>query len=224
MDAKLTVFMLKVCGQIENAQFESFQDIYCKYGFSFGQDWAIISKYCSYTETNNENYFSIGLEEGITQTTHKDTHSNHFTFNFPLDISFKSTNPFGWPQIILHTYGYDIFGRDVVRGYGVCHLPVTPGNHIIKVPMFVPESSSIFQTFISWLYSRRPEFVEPKVLSKGDGREVTRVRSQGNVFLHLNVVLKDLKKCGYDTGIYNDDTKLKFDIDEYTHSISLNNL
>lgn len=26
-------------------------------------------------------------------------------------------------------YGLDFFGHDVIRGYGVCHLPLTTGHH-----------------------------------------------------------------------------------------------
>ena len=32
------------------------------------------------------------------------------------------------PQLVLHAYGIDIFGNDVVRGYGVCHIPMVPGR------------------------------------------------------------------------------------------------
>jgi len=64
--------------------------------------------------------------------------------------------------------------------------------------MFVPESSSTFQKFSAWLFGRRPEFVDPKVVAQGDGREVTRVRSQGHVTVRFNVVTRDMKKLGYD--------------------------
>ena len=32
------------------------------------------------------------------------------------------------PQIVVHAYGLDSFGTDVVRGYGVTHVPITPGR------------------------------------------------------------------------------------------------
>lgn len=31
-------------------------------------------------------------------------------WNFPLDFAYKSTNVFGWPQIVLNVYGVDSFG------------------------------------------------------------------------------------------------------------------
>lgn len=29
---------------------------------------------------------------------------------------------------MIHTYGSDAFGNDVVRGYGMCHVPLIPGR------------------------------------------------------------------------------------------------
>lgn len=51
----------------------------------------------------------------------------------------------------------------------------------------------------SWFFGRRPEFVDPKLVAQGEGREVTRVRSQGSVKVTFSVVTRDMKKLGYDT-------------------------
>ena len=37
--------------------------------------------------------------------------------------------------------------------------------------MFVPESSSRFQKFLSYLMGRRPEYTDPRVVAQGEGRE-----------------------------------------------------
>lgn len=37
--------------------------------------------------------------------------------------------------------------------------------------MFVPESASLLQKLSCWLTGRRPEFVDPRVLAQGEGRE-----------------------------------------------------
>ncbi|XP_063171027.1 B9 domain-containing protein 1 [Candoia aspera] len=178
-----TVFLLMVSGQIESAQFPEFDDLYCKYCFVYGSDWAPTS----------------GLEEGISQITSKNRNAQQdLVWNFPINITFKSTNPFGWPQIVISVYGPDLFGNDVVRGYGAVHIPFTPGRHERVLPMFVPESTSRLQKLTSWLTGRYPEFTDPKVVAQGEGREVTRVRSQGFVTLSFNVVTKDMKKLGYD--------------------------
>ncbi|XP_014678668.1 PREDICTED: B9 domain-containing protein 1-like [Priapulus caudatus] len=180
-----SVFLLMLAGQIEGAEFPEFDEIFCKYSFVYGQDWVITS----------------GLEEGITQIARRGAAAERggFTWNFPLDVTWKSTNPHGWPQLVLSAYGRDALGRDVARGYGVCHVPPAPGRHRRRVAMFVPESTSKLQKLTSWLLGRRPEYVDPCVVAHGEGREVTRVRSQGHVAVAFDIVAKDLKKLGYDT-------------------------
>jgi hypothetical protein len=44
-------------------------------------------------------------------------------------------------------------------------------RHKIKVPLFVPQSTSKLQQFISWIRGSRPEYVDPRVIAHGDGRD-----------------------------------------------------
>ncbi|CAG02687.1 unnamed protein product, partial [Tetraodon nigroviridis] len=102
--------------------------------------------------------------------------------------------------LVLSVYGPDVFGNDVVRGYGATHIPITPGHHTRIIPMFVPEPTWRLQKFTSWLLGRRPEYTDPKVVAHGEGREVTRVRSQGFVTVSFHILTKDMKELGYDVG------------------------
>lgn len=178
------VFLVMFTGQIESAEFPEFDDLYCNYSYVYGQDWEMVS----------------GVAEGITQTTRRGGPHKNFVWNFPIEANFKSTNPFGWPQVVVSVYGLNILGRDEVRGYGAVHLPITPGRYTLKVPMFVPEPSSQIHRIISWLFGRRPEFVDPRFVAQTDGREITRVRSQGHMTVSLSVMTKDLWKQGYRNG------------------------
>uniref|UniRef100_A0A8V5HB00 B9 domain-containing protein 1 n=1 Tax=Melopsittacus undulatus TaxID=13146 RepID=A0A8V5HB00_MELUD len=151
-----SVFLVSVTGQIESGRFPGFDDLYCKFCFVYGQDWVP----------------TAGLEEGISQiTSTSEVSPTTLIWNFPIDITFKSTNPSGWPQIVISVYGPDFFGHDVVRGYGAVHVPFVPGRHTRTIPMFVPESTSRLQQFTSWFTGRRPEFTDPRVVAQGEGRE-----------------------------------------------------
>jgi B9 domain-containing protein 1 len=102
-------------------------NMYAKFNVISGQDWTLVS----------------GSDEGITQQSKKPpiyaSNVNHLVnvWNFPLEFAFKSTNAFGWPQLVLSVYGPDLFGRDVVRGYGSVHLPRTPGRFFSAFSLLV---------------------------------------------------------------------------------------
>ncbi|KAK7069346.1 B9 domain-containing protein 1 [Halocaridina rubra] len=53
----------------------------------------------------------------------------------------------------------------------------------MKLSTFVPESASTVQKLMAWLTGRRPEFVDPKLIAHGKGREVSpmAVRSRMRV-------------------------------------------
>ncbi|KAJ8681750.1 hypothetical protein QAD02_017542 [Eretmocerus hayati] len=146
-------------------------------------------------------FFSKGIEEGLTQMSKCSNDVRRLAvWNFPLDITFKSTNPHGWPQLLLSIYGLDMFGHDVIRGYGVCRIPPIAGTHHKRIMVYVPESSSTVQQFAAWLTGRHPELVDIGILASGEGRELTRMRVQGSVNATFNVVLKDFFPLGYDNG------------------------
>uniref|UniRef100_K3WSI9 B9 domain-containing protein 1 n=1 Tax=Globisporangium ultimum (strain ATCC 200006 / CBS 805.95 / DAOM BR144) TaxID=431595 RepID=K3WSI9_GLOUD len=141
-----------------------------------------------------------GADTGLSQMAYASNQQDDIIFNFPIDISFKSTNPFGWPRIVLSVYGLDALGRDVIRGYGSVHLPTCAGSTTRDVPLFKPLSSSLLQQFTAWLTGSPPEYFDAKFITQNDGREVTRVCSTGKVRLVLNVVTSGMKKYGYASG------------------------
>ncbi|XP_070379235.1 B9 domain-containing protein 1-like isoform X3 [Dermacentor albipictus] len=118
-----------------------------------------------------------GVEEGISQVARKSRDARrHFVWNFPIEITYRSSNVSGWPQLSLAVYGLDAFANDVVRGYGAVHVPPISGTHRKSVALFVPDSSSTMHKLTSWLTGRRPEFVDPKVVARGEGREDAEIR------------------------------------------------
>lgn len=86
----------------------------------------------------------------------------------------------------------------MIRGYGSCHVPLSAGTHGARIPIFRPESSSLLQRLAGWVTGRRPEFVDPRVAASGEGRDVTRVSTNGSVRLSFSVISKDLRRLGYE--------------------------
>jgi B9 domain-containing protein 1 len=179
--------VMMVTGQIEAGRYEGLDSLYCRYTFSHGDDWQV----------------ARGVEEGITQmssasgSTASDT-GELAVWNFPVDVTFRSTGAHGWPQIVVSVYGTDAFGRsDMIVGYGAAHLPMAPGRHELYVRTFRPLASSLLQRLQSWLMGARPEFRDSQFPSKGEGRDVTRVQSFGCVKVVVDVTLQGMEELGY---------------------------
>lgn len=184
-DAPPSSFTILATGQVESADIPNCSNAYLKYQLVAGEDWQLLD----------------GLEEGITQAARvAEGRDGVLVWNFPLDVTYKTTNAFGWPQLVVSVYGLDGFGRDVVKGYGCIHLPTCAGRYTLKVRLFKPRSASGLQSFTSWLTGMPAEFSDPKFPSYGEGREVTRVTSGGHVTAQINIMTKDMDQFGYVDG------------------------
>eukprot|EP00158_Paraphelidium_tribonemae_P000762 Partr_v1_DN23368_c0_g1_i1_m18251 putative B9 protein domain 1 len=135
---------------------------------------------------------SKGHTEGITQISQPK--GGVGVWNFPIDCSFKSTNAHGWPQLIVTVYGTDFLGRDIVRGYGSIHLPMIHGRSLLYIDLFAPMPSSGLTSLLGFIVGRPPEFLDPKLVTKSDGRQVTRVESDGCVKCVVDCTQKDFDK------------------------------
>ena len=46
-------------------------------------------------------------------------------------------------------------------------------RHVVRVGLFTPQSSSVMQKVTSFFTSTYPEFVDPRVVARAEGREST---------------------------------------------------
>ena len=129
-------FYVMCSGQIESAEFYGIDNLYCKYTFYYGQHWTPVA----------------GVETAVSQISRKGREqSTVVTWNFPLEVTFRSASAHGWPRLVLSVYSIDIFGRDVVRGYGSLAIPPFPGRYVRYCRVFRPRSSSTLQSVLAWL-------------------------------------------------------------------------
>ncbi|KAG9508821.1 E3 ubiquitin-protein ligase ARIH1 [Fragariocoptes setiger] len=168
--AHLSGQFFSICfnGSLELGIFSGIDDVYCKYTFVYGPDWLLVT----------------GLSNGVTQISRKRTvtsvdddsimtKTDRFVWNLPINVSFRSYNPFGWPQLVVSVYKYDTFGTDVIHGYGCAHLPIATNNSAIMhqtMIIYAPESSSVARKILSWLTGRPAELVDPKLFAKPECR------------------------------------------------------
>jgi B9 domain-containing protein 1 len=197
-----TSFFVMITGQIESAisSTASLNDhLYCRYSFSYGPDWEVVH----------------GVSVGLSQIGRRgpplrnngggcafdgyDEGNSAIVWNFPIEISFQSTSPHGWPRLVVSLYGLDFMGRDVVRGYASLLLPARPGGHTIYMKTYRPVSGSTFVRAVNWLMGTSPEYYDSRMVARGEGRAVTRVVSgDRTVKVNLMVTTKDFPTFGYD--------------------------
>lgn len=165
------------------------EQLYCRYALSYGPDWEVVHG------------ASLGVSQIGRQSigdANKDG-SNTVVLNFPVEISLQSTNPFGWPRLALSIYGFDLLGRDVLRGYASLLLPINQGSHTKYLKTFRPVSGGKCQRFLNFLMGTNPEFYDSKLVTRGEGRGVTRVVSEDGMIVKVNLLVtrKDFNSFGY---------------------------
>ncbi|XP_076273989.1 B9 domain-containing protein 1 isoform X1 [Rhynchophorus ferrugineus] len=176
-------FLLSITGQIEFAEVmaSAGSAFHCKYEFCSGPDWKIIG----------------GLEAGITQIANVVNNNDRVVFNYPIDVQFKSTNPYGWPQIVISMYR-----GMTLEGYGRTHLPIRPGNHNLIIDLAKPKASSLLG-YLGSFFGYQPELLQPKMLATTAGNNLIRMENCGSINMNFNAVSQGFLRLGYDFGDSN---------------------
>lgn len=143
-----------------------------------------------------------GVDSGMSQYSCRgEINQNYMVWNMPFEVTYRSLNPYGWPQLVITCKGPDFLGREVIKGYGVVHVPTQPGRHERTVHIFSPITSNVFSRFFGTLFGTKAELINaPKVISSGEGREITRTKSEGSIKVIFQVSHRDMDKFGYSIG------------------------
>nr|XP_023026807.1 B9 domain-containing protein 1 [Leptinotarsa decemlineata] len=173
-------FLLCVSGQLEWIDIFATAGTswHCKYEFFFGADWKVIG----------------GLEAGMSQVANVVDNGDKVVLNLPIEIQFKSTNPYGWPQIILSVYK----GMQLA-GYGRSHMPLKPGSHTVNAHLAKPQASSMLGHIASF-FGYQPELLQPKMLATTAGNNLIQMEEAGHAQMTVNVVTQGFQGLGYDIG------------------------
>ena len=183
---KSLFFRLFISGSIEYGNFVGEEPIKVNYEFVSGEKWAK----------------EDGIIKGSTQYSCKgEGIYNYYSYGLNFEISYRSTDPFGWPQLVLNCFTVDSKGNQIVKGYGCVHVPTSTGRHKRKVHIFRPtENSNLFGKFFGYNSSNRDDKnddkTDPKVISSGQEREISRANCEGFVNVVFQVVFRDVDKFG----------------------------
>lgn len=196
-DAEATCFRVVLHGEIESCQLGagSRGPLMCVFTVQHGADWTIVSG--APNGITQLACASIPPATSLASALFRTGDSREVVWNFPIGLVFKSTSPFGWPRLVVTVYGTDLCNRRVVKGYGSLHIPCQPGRHSRTIRLYCPLSSSPFTRLFGTLFGNPAQFVDPRIITGTEGREVVRVQSGGKVRVQLEVLLKDTAVFNY---------------------------
>ena len=184
---KSLFFRIFISGTIEYGKFSSEDPIKVKYDFVSGEGWEKEDG-----SINGETQYSC-KGEGIY---------SHHSYSQHFEISFRSINPFGWPQLVLNCFSVDDDGNEIVKGYGCVHVPTSTGRHERRVNIFhATENFNLWSKFFgNNICSGKEKNSEvsntPKVISSGQGREISRATCEGWILVVFQVAFRDIEKFG----------------------------
>ncbi|GAB0095734.1 B9 domain-containing protein 1 [Sergentomyia squamirostris] len=173
-------FHLSVFGQLESLIQPlgcDSKSVYARYEIITGADWELVS----------------GSRTGVTQnssTSRKRFHT--VALNMPLEFTYKSTNPFGWPQIVVSLWGMNFWGNEVCRGYCRFHIPLPQRNvrSSVLAPIITPKPMDFCSQFIGWFTDWSPELRDSSVLAHGNRSKGIHTQSYGHLEASFDVLTR----------------------------------
>ena len=104
----------------------------------------------------------MGNDTGVSQHAYKSMQSSdRVVWNFPFEMVYRMNDISGWPRICITMTCRDFWGRDVIAGYGIIHVPTQPGSHSRYIQLFKPKTSSYLATFFGWISGKPAEYTNP---------------------------------------------------------------
>ncbi|XP_023291444.1 B9 domain-containing protein 1 [Lucilia cuprina] len=180
-------FNIFITGQLESATFPlgpEASEIFCRYESVAGPDWELVS----------------GHNKGITQfaSNHNGNFNDAIIFNMPIEQTYRSTNSFGWPQLLISIYGKTRWGIETSLGYSHVHVPVfgNVANYTIKAPILKPRCSNMLADVTTWLTGRNPELKDAKILLDNSKSKGLSMESYGELQLILNIITRGTARLG----------------------------
>ena len=163
-------FYVTISGQINFGEFIDHDGLAVKYDFVAGPDWNIAGGDKS------------GQGQHAFKSSYGSVHAQRIVWNLPFEVTYRSMNPHGWPQIVIYCTYLDSDGDEYVKAYGCTHVPIQPGIVQKTVRMFTPIEHNRCLEFFGRFREGTGLFIDdPELIAKAQGREISRVKAGGKV-------------------------------------------
>ncbi|XP_052747362.1 pyruvate kinase isoform X2 [Bicyclus anynana] len=136
-----------------------------------------------------------GYSEGQTISAKADYKKN-VIWNQPIDLHYVSKGIQGWPKIVLQVNCLDSLGRSWIVGYGSCNIPAAPGQHLIKVPCWVPAATTVTDKLRQMFIGGAHELSQTDIVNLGCDRFKLNTQSKGDIELRIYIILRNFNQFG----------------------------
>jgi B9 domain-containing protein 1 len=217
-------FQVLVHGVLEGAECVEVGAMFARTQLFFGPDW-------SFLESNGEYGEEVDRDEEADLVV--PTYSNnaevvtqlsdcckgpipYFSFTAPFEFALTSTNPFGWPQLVITFHTVEGAGGNVdkdgsendkqllgsgesIIGYGRCYIPMKSGYFTKEVPMMQLENATTQQAIIGLFTREKPVLRDLSYLCTGDDQVMLRARPlEGYARLNFSVMINGMESSGFE--------------------------
>jgi B9 domain-containing protein 2 len=150
------------------------QATFCRWFITAGQHWTL----------------KEGQSEGQTQVDTPEEPDAMNIWSHPIDVKYETEGRLGWPAITLEVWEYEALGRSALAGYGFTVLPMSPGKHEMRVPLWKPVGATL-QKWTSRFCGAAPHLRSRELVQTGASRSESALTTEtsGNVHLALFVIL-----------------------------------
>ncbi|EGD82061.1 B9 domain-containing protein 2 [Salpingoeca rosetta] len=167
-----------VFGQVRGASGFPQRSLFCTWEAIHGAGWRLLR----------------GAGDG---RTHVDAPApdHDVTWAHPLDMHFAVQSMQGWPKLGFKVYHQDDFGRNELYGYGVCHIPMSPGSHTLECACCQPSTSGI-ESFYQSLVGGSLQLKSDDAVHTQVDRFKLKTKTMGTVHVQLNIVTRGFEAYG----------------------------
>ncbi|XP_037731263.1 B9 domain-containing protein 2 [Drosophila subpulchrella] len=118
-----------IIGQILKAVHFAEPHLYCKWSLQSGNEWRLVQ----------------GEVQG---QSHVAAHrlQNCADFAQTLDIHLSAGSVQGWPRLLVEVYAINVLKQSWPVGYGILHIPSTPGTHRLDISTWKVAPNGLWQS------------------------------------------------------------------------------
>lgn len=209
-------FQVLVHGVVEGAECFEGNLLFARTQLFFGTDWSFLTSAPPEDGDADVVYPTYSNNAEIVTQVSDRTQSPfaYFSWAAPFEFALHSTNPHGWPQLVvtLHSVtsngqamdgdgkgGTHLGSGEAIVAYGRCFVPMTSGYHTKRVSIMQLENATKKQQLFSMLTREKPVLRDLSYLCRGDDRVVLTARPvEGHVKLTLSVMITGMDGCGFE--------------------------